>query len=358
MSSRKRCSLKFTLRLMIVLLMRFPIATDGYTFATSYVCNIDALCASQANYTSVPTNLITNETVVVLLNNNRIANIRSVDFNNSDVISYIELSNNQLTSFPYMPSLRASLKILYLKDNRIYYIDPSNLSILNNLQLLQLDGNRLSSFPDLQLPQLQSLSLARNLFSRIPRLPLLGQTLFAMALSDNLLKFIDVAALYTLKNLAWFYIDSNYLTTFPNFCTMPQFRSITLNMNGNFWFCDCRLLWLKTFSTSIPINALCSSPHHLAGHLFANVDMSSLLCDGIYHTLQKSARKNKILRLKNAELRKKPAARVRAKFRKNKPKNLMFAKKCFLYAGSLAALIGYHGLISHKKYYSLNVTYL
>lgn len=241
------------------------------------------VCAVSGNYTSVPNSLITNVTEYAYIYTNKITSINSlVDFLNSNV-SYLDLTNNLLTTFPYLPNIQLKLTTLVLKTNRISFINTAYLQILTNLIVLRLEQNYLTSFPDVNLPSLMELYLGNNRLTELPWLPLLGQTVTYLGLFNNSLQSINPSTLLLYKNLASLNLPSTGITTLPNFCTLPTATlttNITLTLTSNDFVCDCRLRWLRTLPSQVYVSGNCASPSSVAGLSLANLTASQLSCTG------------------------------------------------------------------------------
>ncbi|XP_050094069.1 uncharacterized protein LOC126576808 [Anopheles aquasalis] len=79
----------------------------------------------------------------------------------------VQLNCNQLTSFPrFGIGFTSALRMLTLSFNRLTTVDEGQMSLLRNLQLLNLDGNNIHHWPgasiDTELPQLLGLHLSVN----------------------------------------------------------------------------------------------------------------------------------------------------------------------------------------------------
>ena len=269
--------------LFVIVTSLLPTYCHAIFYNFNFICGGTILCLESQNYTSVPSSRINNQVQVIFLSKNMITKVTNTDFANSSATYFLQMSNNLLTTFPYLPSMNTSLKYLVLENNRISFVDPRNVVILTSLLVIKLDNNLLEFISDFKLPNLQGLFLTYNNFTEIPNLPLLGETLAFIALSNNLISNIDVKALSSYKNVSWgFYVDSNFIVTFPNFFSLPLIPSqpAYILLHNNYLYCDCRLLWLRTFPNFGSLFAFCSGPPHLTGLSVQNIDASQFTCNG------------------------------------------------------------------------------
>ena len=240
-------------------------------------------CFLSKNLVSIPNDQIPNNTQILVLAKNKFNQTTSSDFVNCTSLIYLNMNYNFFTSFPYLPALANSLQVLLLTGNRITHIDPNNLAILSNLQALEIGYNLLTSITDMKFPNFQSIVLIGNLFTELPSLPLLGKSLQYIDLSNNMIRNFNSQVINYYSNLAYIALESNLLTTFPNYCTMPTNLSISFKilLRNNSFHCDCRLLWLRSNPSLFGGNNLvCSGPANLAGLPLNNVSASQLICGG------------------------------------------------------------------------------
>ena len=197
----------------------------------------------------------------LILNHNNISAVSSDDFENLDVLEYVDLSHNFLTIFPNLSSIAKTLCILGLTDNRLRMIPAQHLDILSKLEALYLSNNNLKTIPDVAGPSnsLSYLNVQANNFESFPPLEKLGKSLFKLYINDNKIANIYAADLM-LNQLEWLYIQSNQLRSLPVICgAQIKFMDFT----NNPLVCDKYIAWQLTGVQYF--DGTCDSPQHLKG---------------------------------------------------------------------------------------------
>ncbi|XP_067409271.1 leucine-rich repeat-containing protein 19 [Emydura macquarii macquarii] len=188
-------------------------------------CNITSqlvTCEESAkNYSSIPTFLSENVTILYLNNN-------SITLNDTD--------KKILQRF-------INLTELYLNENAITVLHNNSFCNLVKLTILDISHNCISTIEQAAftgLNQLSKLYLNHNKISQLDSDTFTTvKTLMVLSLADNLLKYFDVKA---------------------------SFKLITVTLNGNPWHCSCGLLslrkWLNTSNVTMENenNTLCAYP--------------------------------------------------------------------------------------------------
>merc|ERR1712224_160137 len=149
----------------------------------------------------------------LFLNNNNITGIIPSEISLLSNLTYLYLNNNNITGIiPSEISLLSNLKELWLNNNNITGIIPSEISLLSNLEVLMLNDNKLTG--DIpkglgKLKYLELLWLENNEFESTSKLP------------EELYKFVDNRDLskYSLRPYKCWDDEEfeNFLdTTYPN----------------------------------------------------------------------------------------------------------------------------------------------
>ncbi len=144
----------------------------------------------------------------------------------------LNLSNNQFTTLPSWIGELTQLQALNLSSSHLMAL-PEWLGRLTQLQSLNLSGNQLTALPDwlAQLTPLQSLTLSSNQLKTLPK-ALGGLTsLQILDLSGNQLTTLpdDLGILTSLKTLD---VSGNQLTTLPNdLGNLTSLQSLYLSRN-------------------------------------------------------------------------------------------------------------------------------
>jgi internalin A len=123
--------------------------------------------------------------------------------------TFLDLSNQELTSIPAEIGNLTNLNTLYLKSNQLKYLPPE-IGNLANLNTLYLKSNQLKCLPPEigNLTNLSTLYLSNNQLTKLP--PEIGN----------------------LTNLNWLYLSNNQLTILP--AEINQLTNLnTLHLSGN-----------------------------------------------------------------------------------------------------------------------------
>uniref|UniRef100_A0A8C8RS33 Leucine rich repeat containing 19 n=1 Tax=Pelusios castaneus TaxID=367368 RepID=A0A8C8RS33_9SAUR len=179
---------------------------------------------SGKNYSSIPTSLSENVTILHLNNN-------SITLNDTDKKILQRFTN---------------LTELYLNENAITVLQNNSFCNLVKLTILDISHNSISTIEQaafIGLNQLSKLYLNHNKISQMNSDTFTTvKNLMVLSLEDNLLKYFDVKA---------------------------SFELITVTLNGNPWHCFCGLLslqkWLNTSNMTMENEntTLCSYPEVL-----------------------------------------------------------------------------------------------
>ncbi len=144
------------------------------------------------------------------------------------------LTENLLSEFPNLRNC-SNVKKLFLKNNKISYIDPGRLNALTKLEWLALASNNLHLIPDVPGPgeSMDGLGLSRNNFTSMPVLQLLGGTLTKLYIHNNDISTLAQSHLQPLRHLETLSISHNRLLQIPALGShaIPYLRSLSLHDN-------------------------------------------------------------------------------------------------------------------------------
>ncbi|XP_012731141.2 transforming growth factor beta activator LRRC33 [Fundulus heteroclitus] len=192
------------------------------------------------------------------------------DLNETFQLETLDLSNNRLLFFPFLPS-HSRLQNLYLSHNMLrfyeHFADNSTLQNssvefynlkkhmknvtaqlwddnlhgdISSLDTLDLRGNQVDYFPDGFIKKMSSLSRLRMSMNCLETLNLTSEqffgSLYELDISNNRLNQIsaDDGSLATLGNLTYFNLSRNNLEELPFglFSSLPRIHSIDLSYNN------------------------------------------------------------------------------------------------------------------------------
>lgn len=142
----------------------------------------------------------------------------------------ITISDNNLTSIPDVPF---TLEYLDISDNPIGEIFPEDFSALPALKTLKLNNLLIKEIPEYvfaSLKTLRVLEMERN--KNLARFNIL-------AFGDEVL---DDPTYFTLESLS---LRGSRLSSLSQELETPLGQLTSLDLQGNPWKCDCKLVWLK-----------------------------------------------------------------------------------------------------------------
>lgn len=157
-------------------------------------CNLKILDVSNNRLTTLPDVLKSCPLTTLIAKHNQLTNesLPKCFYSARTTLRELNLSGNQLTSFPEQALQLTSLKYLYLGGNNIVNV-PKDIWKLNSLQILSIGGNQIADVPD---------SVGRLV------------SLQALVLSDNLIELLP-ASIANLKQLRSLLLHKNRLKTLP-----------------------------------------------------------------------------------------------------------------------------------------------
>ncbi|MEE6462074.1 hypothetical protein FKM82_001481 [Ascaphus truei] len=219
------------------------------------------------------------------------------------IIKHLDLSNNRISTLHLRVFYNCSaLETLNANENRIHRVflkgtmRPSKQSVksssdefLTSLKALLLEKNRLKAVPKGlgKLQSLQTLCLSFNRILHIHRVDFQNCTeLKRIYLQNNRISKIHPEAFSDIKKLQVLRLSSNALITIAPLVFMyTHVLQAEVDLSNNPWACDCRLLTLKHFMSTLfkdlgrEWDVTCSAPLSMKGqHLLSTGDFPST-CD-------------------------------------------------------------------------------
>ncbi|XP_066499596.1 toll-like receptor 9 [Hoplias malabaricus] len=161
-------------------------------------------------------------------------------------LMYLDISDNQLRSFPpeAIVNLPLSIRVLRVDSNLLNFFPWANISILSQLCFLNLSGNHLTELSDRVIPfgrNLSSLDLSHNRLSTIPESFFRGATgLKDLRLNHNQLKILEKQVLPT--SLMSVICTTAYRT-----------KKCKLTLHANPFICSCATSWFVEFLRGSPL---------------------------------------------------------------------------------------------------------
>lgn len=147
----------------------------------------------------------------------------------------VAISNNNLTSVPELPF---TLEYLDISDNPIKEIFPEDFSELLALKTLKINNLLINEIPDFlfaSMKTLINLEIERN-----KNLTFFSKLAFGV-------EALDDATYFTLERLS---LRGSRLTSLTQELEVPLGRLSKLDLQGNPWRCDCKLVWMKELQLS------------------------------------------------------------------------------------------------------------
>uniref|UniRef100_A0A8D8L5W7 Leucine-rich repeats and immunoglobulin-like domains protein 3 n=1 Tax=Culex pipiens TaxID=7175 RepID=A0A8D8L5W7_CULPI len=248
------------------------------------------------------------------MNNNKITSLMDGVFHGLTTISMLELNNNSITSIrkgglfnlTSLTSLALSknaiteieqdgwefsprLVTLDLSFNRLESIDKYTFEELSQLRALNLEGNQISAVGDgtfNNTKNLEVLNLGQNKISwtiEDMKGPFFGLSkLEKLFLNANEVKSVSRNAFIGLKSLTLLELSQNNISSIQNNAFKDTIRLNNLIMNSTNLLCDCNLgwfyHWIKDRKDVFQLEAECSYPIWLRGHLIRDLSASNFSC--------------------------------------------------------------------------------
>ena len=216
---------------------------------------------------SVPSNLLDNLVNLAYLNlkDNELSSFP--DSPGLESLTYITLSRNKFTEFPEFRNVGRKLEAFYLSRNEITSVTEERFTYIRSVKYLSLMYNRISGkVPDFRmLEMLNHLDLSGNTFNGFDARMVDGfQNLVSVKLNMN-----------SIKNIAGtFHLNNRTLQ-----------KSIMINLGDNPINCDCTAKWLKQAQTDespIITSATCATPTNLFNRKLSELNITQLSCGKLY----------------------------------------------------------------------------
>lgn len=175
-------------------------------------------------------------------------------------VSFVDLSDNDLVTFPNVFDVFPSVKRLQLIDNDIHYIDADMLPHSTMVERLYMAGNRLKRIPGeiTKLSGLRQLYLSHNDISTIEECDMAGlRFLELLDLNNNPIEYVSKSALKDAHILNRVELGGTNLRTIPEaFSSLAKISY--LNVTGSPIECDCSLKSLRSV-LPLDVQGTCAS---------------------------------------------------------------------------------------------------
>ncbi|XP_058450324.1 leucine-rich repeats and immunoglobulin-like domains protein 2 [Malaya genurostris] len=224
------------------------------------------------------------------LNNNSITSIRKGGLFNLTSLTNLALSRNAISEieqdgWEFAPRLLT----LDLSYNRLEAVDKYTFEELSQVKMLNLEANQISSIGEgtfNNTKNLEVLFLGANKISwtiEDMRGPFSGLTkLEKLYLNSNEIKSVSRNAFIGLKSLTLLELSQNNISSIQNNAFKDTVRLNNLIMNSTNLLCDCNLVWfyhwIKDRKDVFQLDAECSYPIWLRGHLIRDLTASNFSC--------------------------------------------------------------------------------
>lgn len=227
-------------------------------------------------------------------------------------LSTLDLTGNKLSDLPADVFSHAPLQSLVLKNNLIKKADAEWFSDNSSLTWLDLSENQLTEIPSTllqKLPHLENLDLSNNRLERIPANSLNPLTkLERLSLQNNKLNMLDASVFQSMHSLTHLFLTQNTLNKLPQnlFQELTLLRHLNLDENQlshippglldhlrsldadgldltvNPWLCDEKVeylwRWLQNNKKKVflPETITCAGPQALAGRSVMSLTANEL----------------------------------------------------------------------------------
>ena len=182
--------------------------------------------------TSMPTNIPTTATHVILTNNSitEVPTSTWTPFHND--VRWLSLHENLLTSFPDLRKLGSCLVAIGLDYNLISYINETYLEGLDKLFSLALHGNQLVGFPEsVALNSLNLFSISDNYLTEPPNFSAFAKNLLGIAIAKNNISSFNPAVFSDVPDMYSINAQENAFTSIPDFGNLNS-SLITLRLDS------------------------------------------------------------------------------------------------------------------------------
>lgn len=228
---------------------------------------------------------------VLDLSHNKIQALNNVVFWSLHHLVNLRLDYNSISSVGLL-SMKGldSLRYLNVSHNRITTIQTGTLRPAPNLQVLDISYNPMTSLHE---PFKHGHNIRKLHATHLYKLSHLSQAVFTdldsveevLMTNCSALETVQSGALWPLKALRKLDLRFNNFTTLPSGLFDPLVQVERIRLNGNPWFCDCRLYWLLLWLRDnvqahilSPSNTLCAKPSNLTDVTVLDAVDKHMLC--------------------------------------------------------------------------------
>lgn len=243
-----------------------------YNSHTEYKCE-------WKNLTSVPQDIPENIEILIL-SNNIISKSSASDGKDLHKLVKLDMSYNKMRKVPEM--LTNFGQTLYLQENEIGTINRSLFNGLVVLEQLDLSGNQLKSFPKI-IPPLSSLNLERYFLWFFPKLDF---NLKYLNLNKN--RIVDFPpGRFIFNNISEIHLAGNKLKYVPPLYN-NSFLAVLVNLTGNPLHCNVFMAWMMAEQSGGECLGYCQTPDKFKGSCINGLNTRGLkyprkgLCFEIY----------------------------------------------------------------------------
>ncbi|XP_052465277.1 carboxypeptidase N subunit 2 isoform X2 [Carassius gibelio] len=218
---------------------------------------------------------------------NTISQLPEEIFSRLDHLEELNLRSNLIHNLS-AETFPSGLRKLILKKNALAQLPHNIFHKLHHITYLDLSQNQLSGVPsDLfqNLISLKKLDLSENRITALPGSVFSGLfSLKAIHLQKNKLSSLEVNLLKNQHDIEQLYLSMNSLQSIPHgFFDDLDFQSV-VRLHGNPWRCDCGLQyffnWLKYNERNVEdlTRVHCEAPEVIRGQRLVSVDKEQLVC--------------------------------------------------------------------------------
>ena len=267
---------------------------DGLPVFPSFIPPaVEILSLYSNKLTNIPEDALRNLTELKTLNlrSNRLRLLSRTVFRDLVKLRSLNIGFNRLSMLPGCLFDRLhNLQELYLNNNALKSIPEELFQNLPSLKQLYLQFNRLKEFPGSTFRgtySLQGLSLANNALTSIHVETFLNvSSLHRLNLAGNRITSLSANLFRGLSLLATLELQNNFISTIHEGAFIGLKTGIFVLLNGNPFYCDCQLRWLKAWITrktkyihSSRLRTTCSQPYHLKNRPLIYVTDDQFRCE-------------------------------------------------------------------------------
>lgn len=243
--------------------------------------------------TNIPEDSLRNLTQLTTLNlrSNKLRDLPGSIFRDLAKLKSFNAGHNELSTLPrqLFHGLN-NLQEVYLDNNALQNIPEDLFQNLPSIKRLHLHFNKLKTFPGnafLGTLSLQGLSLANNFLAAIQDETFRNQSaLNRLNLAWNRISSIGVNLFNGLGSLTSLRLENNNITSIPQGVFRGLKPGTVVFLNGNPFYCDCKLQWLKHWlrtkakytQSSSRSRPTCSQPNRLQNKPLLYVRDDQFVC--------------------------------------------------------------------------------